>query len=137
MDASSWKLCPLIFSRINDRWGPVHTDLFADFSNYQVRHYYSWKPDPLAAAVDALSQDWTGQGLYAFPPFSLVSRCIAKLQASESPLILVAPVWPTSLGTPHYYSTRTRNPDSYHSPSTCYAATRGRHTHCSAGEPLH
>ncbi|CAN7946271.1 unnamed protein product, partial [Ixodes hexagonus] len=95
MDASSWKLCPQIFHRINCRWGPIHTDLFADFSNYQVRHYYSWKPDPLAAAVDALSQDWTGQGLYAFPPFSLVSRCIAKLQTSKSPLILVAPVWPS------------------------------------------
>ncbi|KAG0432867.1 hypothetical protein HPB47_020446 [Ixodes persulcatus] len=95
MDASSWKLCPFTFSRVNCLWGPVHTDLFADFSNHQVRHYYSWKPDPQAAAVDALSQDWTGQGLYAFPPFSLVSRCIAKLQTSNSPLILVAPVWPS------------------------------------------
>ncbi|EEC01214.1 hypothetical protein IscW_ISCW000383 [Ixodes scapularis] len=95
MDASSWKLCPFTFSRVNFLWGPVHMDLFADFSNHQVRHYYSWKPDPQAAAVDALSHDGTGQGLYAFPPFSLVSRCIAKLQTSNSLLILVAPVRPS------------------------------------------
>ncbi|KAM7290339.1 uncharacterized protein ISCGN_026984 [Ixodes scapularis] len=35
MDASSWKLCPFTFSRVNFLWGPVHMDLFADFSNHQ------------------------------------------------------------------------------------------------------
>lgn len=34
------------------------TDLFAKFSNHQVHHYYSWKPDQSSAAVDAFYQDW-------------------------------------------------------------------------------
>lgn len=95
LDSSSWKLSPTVFKKINVLWGPFCTDLFADLSNHQVQHYYSWKPDPHSAAVDAFYQDWTGPGLYAFPPFNLVGRCLSKMISSKGSLVLVAPVWPT------------------------------------------
>ncbi|XP_064485977.1 uncharacterized protein LOC135398504 [Ornithodoros turicata] len=56
-DSSSWKLHSSVFRKINHLWGPISTDLFADLSNYQVPHYFSWKPDPGAAGIDAFSQD--------------------------------------------------------------------------------
>ena len=57
----------------------------------------SWKPDPGAIATDALSQPWTDLKGYEFPPFSLIGRCLSKIQHKKVPeLILIAPVWPES-----------------------------------------
>ena len=54
------------------------------------------KPDPGAIATDALSQPWTDLKGYAFPPFSLIGRCLSKIQREKVPeLILIAPVWPS------------------------------------------
>ena len=67
-------------------------------ANRSVRigpHSFSWKPDPYSAAVDAFCQDWSSTGLYAFPPFCLVSQCLSKRQSCKDNLILVAPVWPS------------------------------------------
>lgn len=60
-----------------------------------MRHDYNSTPDPQVAAVDVLSQDWAGQGLYAFPTLRLVYRCISKLQTSNCQRIIEAPVWPS------------------------------------------
>ena len=55
----------------------------------------SWRPDPLAVHTDAFTLDWaTFQG-YAFPPFTLIGRCLRQIQSQQVPhLVLVAPVWP-------------------------------------------
>ncbi|XP_064467818.1 uncharacterized protein LOC135378673 [Ornithodoros turicata] len=55
-DNSSWKLHVPTFQKIDSLWGPIKVDLFADLSNHQVPHYFSWKPDPGAAEVDAFTQ---------------------------------------------------------------------------------
>ena len=56
----------------------------------------SWRPDPGSIATDALSQPWMEIRGFAFPPFSLIGRCLSKVKREKmSELILVAPVWPT------------------------------------------
>ena len=57
--------------------------------------FFSYRLDPLAAAVDALSQSWTGMHPYAFPPFILNGRVLQKLWKEKvSQAVLTAPIWP-------------------------------------------
>lgn len=70
-------------------------DLFASRLNYQFPNYVSYRIDPGAMALDAFSLNWTYYELYAFPPFSLISRVIRKIREERASGVLVAPYWPT------------------------------------------
>ncbi|MES9884831.1 MAG: reverse transcriptase domain-containing protein [Sedimenticola sp.] len=75
-------------------------DMFASRQNNQLSRYVSWKPDAGAEAVDAFSLDWANTYFYAFPPFSLVSRLVQKLERDKADCILVIPIWPTQIWYP-------------------------------------
>ena len=95
-DSSDWKLNPTVFQALSKMWGPFQVDLFASRLTHQLPIFASWKPDPLAAYIDAFSVDWGKIQGYAFPPFALIGRCLRQLQVQEvDHLVLVAPVWPT------------------------------------------
>ena len=100
-DSSDWMLDPVIFNRLEQKFGQFSIDLFASSHNAQLPVFFSWKPDPKALAVDALSQGWNHLRLpYAFPPFALIGRTLQKiLKEVVSHLILIAPVWPAQ----HWY----------------------------------
>jgi hypothetical protein len=69
-------------------------DLFVDRLNTQLQQYESWKPDPDAIQVDAFLIDWAQVKGYAFPPFCLINRCLAKIKSGTSHnIVIVAPVW--------------------------------------------
>ena len=92
-DKSDWMLNPSIFHRIQKNLGPVYLDLFA---SRLLPRFFSWRPDPLVMATDALLQDWSRMRAYANPPWILIGRVLAKIQASNPDLILlVAPIWPS------------------------------------------
>ena len=78
-DSSDWRLHHQVFNVLNQQFGPFSTDLFTSFQNTHLEHYFSWKPDPQAAGVDALSQPWSKLHPYAFPPFALIGRCLQKV----------------------------------------------------------
>jgi hypothetical protein len=44
-------------------------------------------------AVDAFSQTWSKLKAYAFPPFSLIGKCLAKTGKERAELLLIAPTW--------------------------------------------
>ena len=95
-DSSEGNLDPAVFHQIMKVIGPCEVDLFASRLSMQLPRYMSWKPDPGSIATAALSQPWREIRGYAFPPFSLIGRCLSKIRREEVPfLILVAPVWPT------------------------------------------
>ena len=54
-DWSNWQLQPKMFPVLNSKWGTFVVDLFADRLNAQIPIFYSWKPDPTAAAIDCVS----------------------------------------------------------------------------------
>ena len=56
---------------IDLHYGPMTVDLFASFRNTQLTIFFSWKPDPIASAVDALAQTWIHHRPYMFSPFAL------------------------------------------------------------------
>ena len=43
----------------------------------------AWKPDPGAAAVDAFTIPWN-QYFYAFPPFCILGKILAKIEEERS-----------------------------------------------------
>ena len=94
-DRSDWKLDPAIFHRIDQLWGPIEVDLFASRLTHQCQAYFSWRPDPYALATDAFLQDWSQMKGFANPPWSLVGRVLAQIQAQEARIIVIAPVWKT------------------------------------------
>lgn len=90
-----WKLAHNIFQKLVQTWGKPDIDLFASRQNYQVPKYASWKPDPGAWAVDALSFKWENLFGYAFPPFALIGKVLQKMKHEQATLILVCPDWTT------------------------------------------
>ena len=68
LDSSDWKLNSKLFRMLEQEWGPFDVDLFAARHNTQLPRFFSFRPDPQAEAVDALSQSWTNLCPYAFPP---------------------------------------------------------------------
>ena len=92
-DRSDWMLNPVIFQRIDTRFGPRTMDMFASRTTTQCQAYYSWWPDPYALATYAFLQDWPGFG--GLQPWSLIARVLAQVQIQEVQVVLVAPVWKT------------------------------------------
>jgi hypothetical protein len=99
-DSSNWRLCPAVFRSLMLARGPCKIDLFADRLNAQLPQFFSWRPDPMALATDALLQNWSVGRLYAFPPFCLIMRSLAKLREEGGELLIVTPVWPTQAWYP-------------------------------------
>ena len=77
-DNMEWKLNPGLFTRLGGRWGflDINMDLFASRLNHQVDKYCSWKPDPGALAVNAMSECWSNWNFYTFPLFNMVGRVL-------------------------------------------------------------
>ena len=74
---------------------PVTIDLFSTSLNNRLQVYFSPVVDPQAAEVDAMLQPWDHLQAYAFPPFGLIPRLLAKVRLSRGlELTLVAPFWP-------------------------------------------
>ena len=66
-DSSDWRLNRNVFLELENRVGPFSIDLFASRTNAQLEVYCSWRPDPEAIAVDALSIAWAPPPLIHVP----------------------------------------------------------------------
>ena len=98
-DTSNWMLNKGIFKQINQMWGPLKIDLFADRLNTQLENYMSWRPDPYAMGMDAFQIPWNNKRGYAFPPFCLITRCLSKVLKEKSEIVIITPAWQTQ---PYY-----------------------------------
>lgn len=70
-------------------------DIFATRLNAQFPTYVSYRPDPDAFAIDALSLNLSNLQFYAFPPFSVIATLLQKIQEDKATGIVVIPDWPT------------------------------------------
>ena len=93
-DWSNWRFNPRLFHTLSQVWGPFEIDLFADHLNCQVYRFVSWKPNP-AEAVDAFQVNWSQLKGYAFPPFAMLGRCVAKVVQDWATLVVITPTWHT------------------------------------------
>ena len=92
---TEWSLHPQVARALLRAWGNPSIDLFATCLNAKLPLYCSLVPDPQAVFEDAFRHPWDDLDLYAFPPFPLVGRAIARVQeSSRVAMTLVAPLWP-------------------------------------------
>lgn len=94
-DRCDWMVHPQIFARLQEKMGPLEVDMFASRLTHQLPRFFSWRPDPLAEATDALAQDWKGFRGYANPPWCLLLSTLAKIRKQGAQVLLIAPVWKT------------------------------------------
>ena len=109
-DNTEWMLDSNIFLVISDRLGKSNIDLFASRLNNQIFPYVSWKPDPGALFIDAFYCNWADYDFYAFPPFSLVSRCLQKVEMDKAEGTIIVPCWPTQPWFPKLMKLLIRDP---------------------------
>lgn len=117
-------LDPYVFQILINRTIHCNVDLFANRLNTTLEQFIS-SPDPEAIAHNALIHPLKGINGYAFPPFCLISVCLAKVQKEKSTILLVTPAW---LAQP-WYATILKlciqiQFSSQHFPIFCYR-TRG------------
>ena len=94
--SAEWQLNPnILHSCLRYLHAAPQIDLFASRINCQIDCFVSFKPDPEAYAIDAFTLDWGAYNFYAFPPFSLVSRLLNKIELDGAEGICVLPDWPT------------------------------------------
>ena len=92
---TEWSLHPQVARALLRTWGNPSIDLFATCLNAKLPLYCSLVPDPQAVFEDVFRHPWDDLDLYAFPPFALVGRVIARVQqSSRVAMTLVAPLWP-------------------------------------------
>ena len=93
-DSSEWALDTQIFHRLMEMRGPCTVDLFASRLSAKLPTYFSWRTDPGAKAVNAPTQSWNNIRGYAFTPFCLIGRCLAKIRSEKVPwVLLITPLW--------------------------------------------
>ena len=109
-DSSSWKLKKSAFNQLQRLPGPWTMDMFADRLNHQLEKYMSWKNDPNATQTDAFQTHWGALQGYAFPPFCLIDRCLAKVQRDQATVMIIAPTWQNQTWYPTLLAMAIQNP---------------------------
>ena len=115
-----WSLPYSVFQELSNRFQSPQVDLFATRLNTQLPVYCSWLPDPFASFSDAFTLNWSRFNLsYAFPPFILLSRVLAKIIQDKATVLLVFPLWPAQPWFPRIKMLATRpihHPSGINSP---------------------
>lgn len=88
-DHTKRMLDPDVYGSVVSEFGTPTIDLFAFQLNKQCPVYASWQPDHDATFVDAFSANRKKFFFYAFPPFSLIGRCLEKIQTNRAEGVLV------------------------------------------------
>ena len=89
---TEWALPQKVFNLLQKKWGPFSCDLFASFLTFKMKPFVSWTPAPGALYVDAFSRKIMTNS-FAFPPFSLITRTVRKVQRESSSCFLLTPRW--------------------------------------------
>lgn len=101
---TEWALNPEVFAVIVAKFGCPEIDLFASGLNNKCKQYCSWFPEPGATMIDAFTINWSNLYFYAFPPFSVILRVLAKIKRDRAEGILVVPNWPNQVWYPLFKS---------------------------------
>ena len=83
--------------------------------NAKLPLYCSLIPDPQAVFEDSLRHPWNHLDVYAFPPFGLVDRVVARVRETPNlSITLIAPFWPEKSWFADLLLLLTQTPWHYH-----------------------
>ena len=111
-ERTEWMIAPILFKTICDNFKmKPEIDLFASRLNTHLPVYASFGPDPNCSFVDAFTFDWSQfTYCYAYPPFNLICRTLAKFRRDKAKGILICPAWPNQPWFTMMLSMCTRSP---------------------------
>lgn len=107
---TEWELSNDAFNKVTNIFGVPEIDMFATRINCKCRKYISWQPDPHAFNIDAFTVDWNPYFFYAFPPFSLILRCLNKIVVDKATGVMIVPYWPSQPWYPLFTSLSRSEP---------------------------
>lgn len=110
-DRTEWTIHHKCFSAICGLWGVPEVDLFASLANTRLPSYMSFRPDVNTAHVDAFTTAWNYNYIYCFPPFSLMTKVLKKIQHDQvCRALVVCPLWPSQVWFPTMMSMLVATP---------------------------
>ncbi|KAI8428150.1 hypothetical protein MSG28_002397 [Choristoneura fumiferana] len=98
---TEWELSSSAFFRITKELGQPNIDLFASRANAKCPRYISWRKDSDAIGIDAFTMNWSHDFFYAFPPFSVILKCLQKIIHDKATGILVFPEQTSTARAPY------------------------------------
>ena len=125
---TEWSLLPQVARSLLRVWGNPSIDLFATCLKAKLPLYCSLVPDPQAVFEDAFRHPWDDLDLYAFPPFPLVGRVIARFRESSRVMMTGR--------TPLAREGVVRRPSSSTDPTTSRPALVGQSAPAAPLQPL-
>ena len=77
---TKWQLLPSVFRKTCVHYGmnPI-LHPFTSWLNKKIAKYHSFAPDPFCEHIDCFTTTWNENMYYAFPPFNLIHRTLAKI----------------------------------------------------------
>ena len=93
VDYDDWRTSVTFFNYLNARWGPFTIDRFANSRNTKTTRYNALFWNPLCEAVDAFTQDWSGENNWLVPPVFLVPSVLHHARSCRASGTLVVPFW--------------------------------------------
>ena len=96
VDTDDWTISSEFFEFINNRWGPLSVDYFANFYNNKLNRFYSLFNSPGCEGVDAFSYNWHGEACLLVPPVCVTGRVLRHLRMCKAWGVLVVPCWPSA-----------------------------------------
>lgn len=91
-----WQLNPEAFYRLYQLFVPFNIDLFATALNAQLAQlprFATWRPDSdrEAAFFDAFTRLSANEYFYGIPPFSLIYKCLDKIETDQAEGLILVP----------------------------------------------
>ena len=90
---TEWTLSQEAFAWLYHQVPHPTLDAFANCLNHQLDRYWSPVQDPQAVAVDAMTQDWSQEQLYMFPPTPLIPAVLRKLSTQPHHAVTLLVPW--------------------------------------------
>jgi hypothetical protein len=88
-----WSLNDKVVQTLFKQWSTPSIDLFANHHNAKLIRFCALRFHPQAVSTNALTMSWRNLYLYAFPPFPIIARVLAKIRQDQATAILIAPMW--------------------------------------------
>ena len=100
VDVDDWGLTQGFFSLINNRWGPLTIDLFANFYNAKCDRFYTMFYSPDSLGVDAFKFSWAGENALMVPPVTKIGMVLRHAELCRCKGVLVVPLWTSAVFWP-------------------------------------
>ena len=79
-DSDDWQISDVMFSILDNAWGPFTVDRFATDFNAKCVHFNSKTWSERTETVDSLTVNWAGEMNWVVPPLQLSEKCALKRQ---------------------------------------------------------